>query len=93
MDVHNLGHLAEAFEAGVLLHKSGGDDARGNRHHAHAQERDADAKGLSQRRHGVDVPVAHRQEGGARPPEAGEGVREDLRLGLVFQTVHTETGP
>ena len=84
--------FADPLDAGILVHEAGRNDTGGDRHRAHAQEGDQNAKDLAKGGDGVNISVAHRQQGGYRPPDAGKGVGEHLGLRVMLQRVHTQTG-
>lgn len=85
-----LGIVAETLEARVLLHEAGGDDTGRDRHHADAEERDENAHRLSRGRDGVNIAVADGEQRRYRPPHAGKGVFEHLRLRVVLKRVHAQ---
>ena len=92
MNVRLRAVFADPLDAGILVHEAGRNDTGGDRHRAHAQEGDQDAEDLAKGGDGVNISVAHRQQGGYRPPDAGKGVGEHLGLRVMLQRVHTQTG-
>ena len=92
MNVRGRAVFADALDAGILVHKAGGNNAGGDGHHADAKKRDEYAENLSHGRNGINVAVAHGEQRGHRPPDAGKGVGEHLRLRVMLQRVHTKAG-
>ena len=92
VDVFFAGVFADAFDSGILIHKAGGNDTGWDGDHADTEEGDDNAEQLSHCGDGIDVTVSDGQQCGNSPPDTGEGVGKDIRLRIVFQTVHTEAG-
>ena len=91
-DIGFLGIFGKTLDLGVLLHESCRNNTGWDGNHTYAEEAYDNAEDLAQRRNRVNVAVSHGQQGGNRPPDAGESVDKHVRLGLVLQTVHAETG-
>ena len=84
--------LGHPFDAGVLVDEAGGYDTGRDGDHAYAEEGDENAEQLAERGDRVNVSVAHGEQRGGRPPDAGECIGKYFRLRFVFETVHAQAG-
>ena len=92
LDIVLLGIFAQTLKAGELVHEACGDNTGGDGYHTHTEECDENTDDLARYGDGINIAIAYGQQGGHRPPDAGEGVGEHLRLGRVFQAVHAQAG-
>ncbi len=92
MDIRFLTIFTHPFDTGILVNESCGNNTGRDGNHAHAEKGDEDTEYLSQSGNGINISVPNGQQSGRGPPDSGECVGKYLRLSLMLQAVHAQTG-
>ena len=80
--------LSTAYTPGVA--EPCRDDTGGDGDHPDSEEGDYYPEEFSHGSHGIDIAVAHGEQGRGRPPDTGKRVGKNLGLGAVFHGIHAK---
>ena len=74
----------------VLFHEAGADDTGRNRYGANTEVSDTDRHDPAKGSNRIDIAITHSQKGGHTPPDPAECIPKDIRLRIMFHTVHAQ---
>ena len=83
-------HAGQTAFALILFDETGADDTGWDGNGTDAEVGDADRHRAPKCRDRVNIAVADGQQRGHTPPDTAERIVEDVRLGVVFDTIHTQ---
>ena len=82
--------IGQAALSLILFHEAGTDDTGRDRYGANTKISNTDRHDPAKCSNGIDITITHSQKRGHTPPDPAERITEDIRLGIMFHTVHAQ---